>query len=65
METLRNSSSDIWEITVLKESKDGILFMSPDGDTRFLTHSQYKTYLKNRRERHGNRNLQTNPESKG
>ena len=65
METLRNSSSDIWEITVLKESKDGILCMSPDGETRFLTHSQHETYLKNRRERHGNRDLQANSESKG
>ena len=54
MEILRNSSSDIWEITILIESEKGLLCMSPDGDTRFLTHSQYETYLQNRKERHGN-----------
>lgn len=65
MKNLRNSSSDIWEITALEESKDGILCMSPDGDTQFLTHSQYETYLQNRKERHGNRNLHSDTESQG
>lgn len=65
METLRNSSSDIWEITIIKESEDGFLCLSPDGETRFLTHFQYETYLKNRRERHGNGDLQTDTKSKG
>jgi hypothetical protein len=38
---------DIWEVTVIKEDKDGVLLQSPNGDTQYLTHNEYLTYKEN------------------
>lgn len=38
---------DIWEVTIIKEDKDGVLLQSPNGDTQFLTHNEYITYSYN------------------
>ena len=58
-----NCSDVIWDLTILNESKDGFLCMTPNGDTQYLTRSGYENYLKNRKQRHGN--LYTNTKSKG
>ena len=54
MITCGDRSEIIWNLTVLKETEDGLLCMSPSGDTQFLTHQEYELYLSNKKERHGN-----------
>jgi hypothetical protein len=38
-----------WEITIIKETKEGFLCASPNGDTRWLSKEDYEIYLENRR----------------
>ena len=36
-----------WVLSVLEESSQGLLVMSPNGDTQWMTHEQYESYLNN------------------
>jgi len=37
-----------WELTIVNETKNGYLCMSPNGDTNWMTKDDYINYLKNR-----------------
>ena len=63
MEIEEKNSKTIWNIMIIGESKEGVLCMAPNGDSQFLTHSEYEAYLKNRNQRHGVRSFQS--DSKG
>lgn len=39
----------MWEITIIKETDDGYLCMSPNGDTNWMTKQDYINYQKNRK----------------
>jgi len=39
----------MWEITIIKETDDGYLCMSPNGDTQWMTKEEYINHLKNRK----------------
>lgn len=65
MITCGDCSTIVWDLTILKETNDGFLCMSPNGDTQFLSRSEYELHLKNKRERHGDGNFYSNPESEG
>lgn len=47
MITCNNSSEISWNITILKETKDGYLVMAPNGETVWMTHQDYEIYLNN------------------
>jgi len=52
---------DIWEVTIIKEDKDGVLLLAPNGDTQFLTHNEYITYsynIERLKEKHESRDKQ-------
>ena len=52
---------DIWEVTIIKEDKTGVLVQSPNGDTQYLNHNEYLTYcdnIKKLKERHESRGKQ-------
>ena len=38
-----------WELTIVNETKDGYLVMSPNGDTQWITKEEYESYLRNRK----------------
>jgi hypothetical protein len=65
MVTCGDCSNVIWELSILGEFEDGFLCMSPNGDTQFLSRSEYDLYLKNKSQRHGNGNFYTDSESEG
>ena len=39
----------MWEITILRETEDGLLCMAPNGDTQWLSHDEYNTMIANRK----------------
>jgi hypothetical protein len=58
---MKNSESR-WEITIVNETSEGVLCMSPDGETRFLTHLEYEKYLENKKKSQENGNIYANIE---
>ena len=34
-----------WELTIVNETQDGYLVMSPNGDTQWMTKEDYQKYL--------------------
>lgn len=48
MEIREKNLKDSWEITILNETKDGILCASPDGETCWMSKEDYENYQKNR-----------------
>jgi len=38
-----------WNITIIKETSEGFLCMSPNGDTHWMTRNDYEIYLENRK----------------
>jgi hypothetical protein len=48
MKAVEKNSKEFWEVTVLKESENGFLCMSPDGETCWMRKEEYQTYQKNR-----------------
>ena len=34
-----------WELTIVNETQDGYLVMSPNGDTQWMTKKDYQKYL--------------------
>lgn len=49
MITCGDCSNVIWEISILKETPEGYLVMTPNGDTEWLTKDEYINYLNNRK----------------
>lgn len=45
MITCNNSSEISWNITILKETKDGYLVMAPNGETVWMSKKDYQLYL--------------------
>jgi hypothetical protein len=43
------TQKDIWEITIINETNDGYLVMSPDGETKWVSHQDYLNYLNNKK----------------
>lgn len=41
----------MWQLTIIQETKDGYLCMSPNGDTQWLTKEEYEKFNHNRTSR--------------
>jgi hypothetical protein len=35
----------VWKLTVINSNSEGVLCMAPNGDTQWLTNSDYSEYL--------------------
>lgn len=64
MITCGNYTDVSWDIYILRETEEGFLCMSPDGETMFLDREEYHQMIQRRKD-HGSRNIYTNRESKG
>jgi len=49
MLTCGNSCDIKWEISVLHETKDGLLVMTPNGDLNWMSHIDYQNFLNQRK----------------
>jgi hypothetical protein len=44
---MSSQNNQVWTLSVLEESPQGFLVMSPNGDTQWMTREQYESYLIN------------------
>lgn len=42
-----SQSCEVWELSVLDETPQGMLVIAPNGDTQWMTREQYESYLSN------------------
>jgi hypothetical protein len=49
MTTRVDFSNITWNIKIIKETSEGYLVMSPNGDTQWLTKEDYINYLNNKK----------------
>lgn len=49
MLTCGNSCDIKWEISVLRETENGLLLMSPNGDLQWMSHTDYEIFVKQRK----------------
>lgn len=49
MLTCGNSCDVNWEISILRETNEGLLVMSPNGDLAWMSHIDYQNFLNKRK----------------
>lgn len=49
MLTCGNSCDIKWEISIMRETEDGLLIMSPNGDLQWMSHTDYEIFVQQRK----------------